>query len=67
MTLAQLIALQTALLESLLADTGTTDSYSIDGQAVSRMRWRQWAIDTIFKLNDLINMMDPYELVTLVT
>lgn len=62
--LEKLIQKQSDLLDALLADTGNMDSYSIDGQAVSRARWRQWVIDSLKVIQDLIQDADPYEIRT---
>lgn len=65
MTVADLEALRDGILADLIADLSSPfDSYSIDGQSVNRSRWRQWAIDTLFKLNELLQAMDPYEIRT---
>lgn len=67
MTVADLEALRDGILADLIADLSSPfDSYSIDGQSVNRSRWRQWAIDTLFKLNELLQAMDPYEIRTAV-
>lgn len=62
-TLESYVALRDGILADLIADLSSPfDSYSIDGQSVNRSRWRQWAIDTLFKLNELIQAEDPYEI-----
>lgn len=61
-----LASIKTELLTALLADATTPfGSYSIPGaQSVSRDRWRQWVLDAVRSINDLIQMEDPYEIRT---
>lgn len=53
------LALITALAQDATTPFGT---YSIDGQSVSRDRWRLWAGEYIKTLNELIQMAEPYEI-----
>lgn len=64
--LEQLQELQQSLLTALASDSLTPfGSYSIDGQSVNRDHWRRWALEAIFRLNELIQAFDPYEIKTL--
>lgn len=66
MTDAQLLAqIKTALLTALAADASTPfGSYAIDGQSVSRDRWRQWVLDAVDNVNKLAQIEDPFEIRT---
>jgi hypothetical protein len=65
--LQKLITKRDSLLNDLLSDAGgTMDNYNIDGQSVTRSRWRQWALDALMTLNQLIQQEDPYEIRTTV-
>jgi hypothetical protein len=60
-----LTQIKTALLTALLADAARPfGTYSIDGQSVSRDRFRQWVLDAISTINQLIQAEDPYEIRT---
>lgn len=60
--LEALQAFQLALITALAQDATTPlGTYSIDGQSVSRDRWRLWAGEYIRTLYDLIQMAEPYE------
>lgn len=65
--LEKLVQKRDDLLDQLLADgtgAGSFGSYSIDGISVSRDRWRQWALESLQFLNELIQQEDPTEIRT---
>lgn len=62
---AQLIETRDGYLAALLADSVKPRlDYSIDGQAVSRASWRSSMFKAIADTNNLINMFQPFEIMS---
>lgn len=63
--LEQIRTLRSNYLAALVADSiNPKPDYSIDGQTVSRAQWRADLFSKIKELNELEQMMDPFEIRT---
>jgi hypothetical protein len=50
---------------ALVADSSSPQpSYALDGKAVSRSEWRESLFKQILEANKMINMVNPYMIVT---